>query len=397
MPWELTGNAIASGRFLGTTNDQPLVIRANNMEAMRIDPSGNVGIGTTTPSAKLNIDPRGPGGIVVGDPNTGGGGFTSLLVDISNARDGFGRIQAIKSSGSAWGDIYLNPLGGNVGIGTTNPFHMLQIGGGYDGNLGFDGSDGTPNAGYIRFGDNTGWKLYFTRQREQGGGAPLNTGTTGALMTIQDNGNVGIGTTAPGSPLHVAGDARIDGVGWIDDANFKNDVTIGGNLTLFDGWVIAKLKLFTIDHPLDPANKYLRHASVESPDLKTFYDGIAELDVAGEAVVELPEWFETLNKDFRYQLTGIGGFAPVYIAEEITNNRFKIAGGKPGMEVCWQVTGVRHDAVARATPVAVEEDKPDDEKGYYQNPEAHGQPKEMGIRWKRDTERRRQATARKAP
>jgi hypothetical protein len=269
---------------------------------------------------------------------------------------------------------------------------MLQIGGGYDGNLGFDGSDGTPNAGYIRFGDNTGWKLHFTRQREQGGGAPLNTGTTGALITVQDNGNVGIGTTAPGSPLHVAGDARIDGIGWIDDANFKNDVTIGGNLTLFDGWVIAKLKLFTIDHPLDPANKYLRHASVESPDLKTFYDGIAELDVAGEAVVELPEWFETLNKDFRYQLTGIGGFAPVYIAEEITNNRFKIAGGKPGMEVCWQVTGVRHDAVARATPVAVEEDKPDDEKGYYQNPEAHGQPKEMGIRWKRDIERRRHAT-----
>ena len=106
MPWALMGNAIASRDFLGTTNDQPLVVRANNIEAMRIDSNGNVGIGTTTPSAKLNIDPKGPGGIVVGDPDTGSGGFTSLLMDISGAKDGFGRIQAIKSSGSEWGDLF---------------------------------------------------------------------------------------------------------------------------------------------------------------------------------------------------------------------------------------------------------------------------------------------------
>jgi hypothetical protein len=91
--------------------------------------TGNVGIGTTTPSAKLNIDPKGPGGIVVGDPDTGSGGFTSLLMDISDARDGFGRIQAIKSSGSAWGDIALNPLGGNVGIGNPNPQATLDVNG----------------------------------------------------------------------------------------------------------------------------------------------------------------------------------------------------------------------------------------------------------------------------
>ena len=91
--------------------------------------TGNVGIGTTTPSAKLNIDPKGAGGIVVGDPDTGSGGFTSLLVDISDARDGFGRIQAIKSSGSAWGDIALNPLGGNVGIGNPNPQATLDVNG----------------------------------------------------------------------------------------------------------------------------------------------------------------------------------------------------------------------------------------------------------------------------
>jgi hypothetical protein len=391
------GNAIATRDFLGTTNDQPLVVRANNIEAMRIDSNGNVGIGTTTPSAKLNIDPKGPGGIVVGDPDTGSGGFTSLLMDISGAKDGFGRIQAIKSSGSTWGDLLFNPLGGNIGIGTTNPYHMLQVGGGFDGNLGFDGSEGTPNAGYIRFGDATGWKLHFTRQRETSGG-DLNTGAIGALVTIQDNGSVGIGTTLPGFPLEVAGDARIAGVLWADHGNFGNDVNADrirafGHLSAF--LLTATIKLFRIDHPLDPANKYLSHASVESPDLKTFYDGIAELDINGEAVVELPGWFEALNKDFRYQLTGIGGFAPIYIAEEIINNRFKIAGGNPGMKVSWQVTCVRHDAVVQATPMVVEEDKPADEKGYYQNPEAYGQPKEMGIRWKREMEHRGQVDSRK--
>jgi hypothetical protein len=89
--------------------------------------NGNVGIGTTTPFAKLVVDPQGGGGIVVGDPNTGSGGFTSLLLQISTASDGYGQIQAIRSSGSAWGDIALNQHGGNVGIGTTTPQERLHV------------------------------------------------------------------------------------------------------------------------------------------------------------------------------------------------------------------------------------------------------------------------------
>jgi len=58
---------------------------------------------------------------------------------------------------------------------------------------------------------------------------------------------------------------------------------------------------FKIDHPVDPANKYLYHCAVESPDMKNIYDGVVTLDSAGEAVVELPAWFEALNQDFRYQ------------------------------------------------------------------------------------------------
>jgi hypothetical protein len=400
MPWALTGNAIASRDFLGTTNDQPLVVKANNIEAMRIEPDGKVGIGTTGPNAPLQIgsDTYTQDSKIILDAGNGAQRRAwSMRVpygDTTVASPNYGFVIRDETGGTD--RFVIDWQTGNVGIGTTSPLHMLQVGGGFDGNLGLDGSDGSPNAGYIRFGDTTGWKLHFTRQRETSGG-DLNTGATGALVTIQDNGNVGIGTTFPGSPLDVGGDARIAGVLWGNHGDFSNDVNADrirafGHLSAL--LLTATIKLFRIDHPLDPANKYLSHASVESPDLKTFYDGIAELDINGEAVVELPGWFEALNKDFRYQLTGIGGFAPTYIAEEITNNRFKIAGGNPGMKVCWQVTSVRHDAVVQATPMVVEEDKPEDEKGYYQNPEAHGQPEEMGIRWKREMERSGQAASR---
>jgi hypothetical protein len=139
------------------------------------------------------------------------------------------------------------------------------------------------------------------------------------------------------------------------DANpsFQFGLTVEGNVRV-NGMLQAESKQFRIDHPLDPENKYLHHTSVESPEMKNVYDGVINLDEKGEAWIELPEWFEALNKDFRYQLTCIGGFANVYIEEEIQNNRFKIAGGRPDLKVSWQVTGIRDDAFARANRNPVE-------------------------------------------
>jgi hypothetical protein len=105
------------------------------------------------------------------------------------------------------GDSVITEQNGKIGIGTTNPLRTLQIGPSADAAFTFEPADASPNAGYIRFGDRTGWKLHFGRSRESSrlNGAPLNTGTTGVLMTLQDNGNVGIGTSAPDTPLHVFG------------------------------------------------------------------------------------------------------------------------------------------------------------------------------------------------
>jgi hypothetical protein len=137
---------------------------------------------------------------------------------------------------------------------------------------------------------------------------------------------------------------------------------------------------FKIDHPLDPANKYLCHSFVESSDMKNVYDGVAILDAQGEAVVELPSWFETLNRDFRYQLTPIGTSGPnLYIADELSGNRFKIAGGQAGGKVSWQLTGIRHDPYAEQHRIPVEVEKAPYERGKYLHPAEYGMPQDKGI------------------
>jgi hypothetical protein len=177
-------------------------------------------------------------------------------------------------------------------------------------------------------------------------------------------------------------------------SNFGYAAWLDGEVNI-RGPLIKPRGQFKIDHPLDPANKYLSHSFVESPDMKNVYDGVVALDDKGEAEIELPDWFSSLNKDFRYQLTAIGAPGPnLYIAEEISdgvtiysnnssssnkNSRFKVAGGTSGMKVSWQVTGIRKDPYAKAHPIQVEEDKSAEEQGYYLYPDLYGQPEEKGI------------------
>jgi hypothetical protein len=146
--------------------------------------SGPIGIGTTTPSLTLNVDPQGPGGILIGNPSTGSGGFTSLQFSISAKQNGYAGIQSIQSSGSAYGSLMLNPMGGNVGIGTTNPAHLLDVNGVINAfsymssGLGFymevtkDGINNSAGSGYLSFRSNN----------------------VDNQMIIDPNGNVGIAT-----------------------------------------------------------------------------------------------------------------------------------------------------------------------------------------------------------
>lgn len=158
--------------------------------------------------------------------------------------------------------------------------------------------------------------------------------------------------------------------GW--PTTFNGNVTINGSLGV-TGTVSKGAGSFKIDHPLDPLNKYLVHSFVESPDMMNVYNGVVELDSAGQADVALPAYFEALNDHFRYQLTTIGKFDPVYVAREVKGNSFVIAGGRPGTLVSWQVTGIRKDPYAQTHRIQPEVDKPESERGHYLHPEAYGE------------------------
>ena len=112
---------------------------------------------------------------------------------------------------------------------------------------------------------------------------------------------------------------------------------------------------------------------------RNVYDGTVVTDSEGHATVALPDWFEALNSDFRYQLTVIGQFAHAIVASEIHNNSFTIATDKPGVKVSWQVTGIRQDAWAKAHRIPVEEDRPKTEQGRYLHPELFGRGREGAI------------------
>ena len=140
-------------------------------------------------------------------------------------------------------------------------------------------------------------------------------------------------------------------------------------------------KTFMIDHPMDPANKYLRHFAIESNEVLNVYRGNVVCNQEGEAVVSLPPYFHIINMDYSYQLTPIGAPAGLFIKSKVNNGVFVIAGGQPGMEVSWQLYAQRNDLYIQNTPKATdaELEKEPRNKGKYFRPDFYGQPQEKAI------------------
>jgi len=362
--------------------------------------SSKIGVGIATPSSKLTVQGSATNPMILGN-NTGsgagvqgvstGGGFG--VIGRSN-RTGVQGICTSSVGNGVWGSspsdagvfgststgrgVYGNATGsGGVGV-----FGQSSAG---------NGVEGSSPGGTAVYGNGI---LGVFGQGNQGGSGVYGNSSTGAGVFGQSgSGDAVYGTSTSGTGVHGVG----SGVGVFGEAGsygviargsvgiyaapttgntiaglFGGNVQVNGNLTKSSG-------SFKIDHPLDPANKYLYHSFVESPDMKNIYDGTVTLDEKGEAVVPMPDYFSALNQDFRYQLTAIGAPAPnLYVAQKMTANHFKVAGGKPGMEVSWQVTGIRHDAYARDHRIAVEEDK-GKERGFYLYPAGFNEPKGKAV------------------
>src|SRR5262249_60204830 len=128
-----------------------------------------------------------------------------------------------------------------------------------------------------------------------------------AVGGLNVDGNGGVALVAIGAPG--SGNGNVGGTGIFAFGGRGKDGASDAFAGVFDGDVLITGKLskgsgsFKIDHPLDPANKYLSHSFVESPDMMNIYNGVVTTDANGDAQVQLPGYFEALNRDFRYQLT----------------------------------------------------------------------------------------------
>jgi len=141
------------------------------------------------------------------------------------------------------------------------------------------------------------------------------------------------------------------------------------------------VKTFLIDHPEDPENKILRHFSTESNEVLNIYRGNAVFDANGEAIVQLPNYYDAINKNPSYNLTPVGAFAQLYVKKEIADGSFIIGGGQAGLKVSWTIYAERNDAYLQQHPekrdVVIE--KREGQKGKYFMPQLYNQPVEKSI------------------
>jgi hypothetical protein len=394
--------------------------RASSLQAAGL-PLMNVlvGIGTTTPTSQLTV--QGMIETTLGGLRFPDGTVQTTAVNSSNVVHSLNELRGDVTL-AAGANISITPSGNTLtiaapgalgavahdstlmGNGTSaSPLGLavplVLIGAVDDGNVN-NGADGVVQvtntfplgAGIVARGNGFGLVGFggpgaFTGVA--GVGADTDTGTLGGIGLFGGggkaaNGDGGSGLIARGGEGNSAGNTGGIGIN-ARGGEGKNGATNGlaGKFTgdvLIDGDLnVSGTKNFKIDHPLDPENKYLYHAAIESSEVLNVYSGNVTTNEQGEAVIRLPDWFEAINRDFRYQLTVVGTFAQAIVADEIKNNRFKIKTNAADVRVSWQVTGIRFDRAIRMRPFKAEEEKPERERGTYLSPEAFNNPAERSI------------------
>jgi hypothetical protein len=275
------------------------------------------------------------------------------------------------------------------GSGTSNGVHGYSSAPSGVGVLGVEntgsGVEGSSDSGWGVYGlSNSNYGVFGSTIGSSDGVRGQSTSGTGVAGL---SGTGGVGVSGNGGAYGVYGQSSNSfgvfgfssiGVGVEGDTTTGTAGFFHGNVTV-TGTCTGCFGPNTIDDPLDPTGKVLNQTAVESSDMMDIYNGNVTTDANGDATIQLPAWFQPLNRDFRYQLTPIGQFAQAMVSNEISDNQFSIKTDKPNVKVSWQVTGIRQDPFANAQRLPVEQDKPANEQGKYLHPAEYGQPPSSGI------------------
>ncbi len=253
------------------SNNQPLIFKTNNVEAMRIDVAGAVGIGTTSPQFGAKLE-------VVDRVNIIGSGTSRMFI----AKDGNEYLDISYNAGNTRGEIttfnssqplILQQLGGNVGIGTTSPLAKLDVVATTT-NVGnntarFEAPNIGNNVSHIHFGANGDW---FVRSASSSG-----------KVILQDTGGaVGIGTTSPGYPLEMGSGAHVTGGGVWTNASSRQykenirDLTVEEAMT-----ALRELQPSRFNYKIDKEEEHVGFIAEDVPDLLANKDrnGLSPMDI----------------------------------------------------------------------------------------------------------------------
>jgi hypothetical protein len=393
-------SSAGTGTITGVTAEAPITGGGS---------SGNVKVGLTTAcssgqvlqwnGSKWACSSAGSGtitGVIAGTDLTGGGssGNVTLNLDTTKvpqlgANNTFTGFEQLFNNTVIVGPI-TGLTEGQLAAGSPSVDNPAFGGAGFTAAAGSGGSGGDSIVSFGGSGDfdtnngNTGGRGIFA---EGGGGSAGGAGIFALGGGATEGGCCadGPGGYFEGGSNNFSGDGIVALTGGALAGSFSGSVDISADLN------VGGSKNFKIDHPIDPANKYLVHSAVESSERVNIYSGNVVTDGQSEATVRLPDWFPALNTDFRYQLTVIGVFAQAIVAREIENGAFAIRTSSPNVKVSWQVTGVRQDAYAKAHPLVVEEEKETRLRGFYIHPELYGAPPEKQIEWARHPQLMKQA------
>ena len=220
------------------TGAYPLQLGTNDAVRMTISSTGNVGIGTTSPTHLLSVANSGSGtDMSIG---TYSAGKTAAVLYTSADTNGYFAIQSYLNQGSTFGDIILNPQGGDIGIGTTSPdFFFTAIGDATGDQATINQTHASYAGSALKIGAvraaNSAYNLLYCATGTNAGG----TGGTGQFV-VRGDGNVGIGETSPAQPIEISNSSGGASAGAVIRLSNKNT-----NVTSAD--LVGKIEAYIKD------------------------------------------------------------------------------------------------------------------------------------------------------